>query len=95
VKSAKRQVAKKITNSFLGNELDNTELLSKKRLLNYSPIVEFFINSSEESLVAVIKTGEEKFNPVYRITDLKLIAILESYAETTGGMVYFYKVPLN
>jgi hypothetical protein len=91
--SAKKQVARKIVSSFMGNEEENLELLKKKKLLKYSPNLEYFTNASEESLIAVVRTGEPKLNPVYRITDLKLILIIESYANMVGGEVYFYKVP--
>lgn len=93
--SAKKQKAEEIVNSFLGNEEENECLLRNKRLLRYSPNVEFFTNSSGEFLVAIVKSasGKPKNNPVYRITDLRLILILESFAETTGGFLVFYKVP--
>jgi len=92
--SAKKQKAKKITSSFLGNEAENQELLSKKSLLKYSPNVELFVNASNESLIAVIRTSDElKSNPVYRITDIRLIGIIEAFAEASHGVIYFYKVP--
>lgn len=91
--SAKKQNARRIVSSFLGSESDNAELLSNKKLLRYSPNVEFFINSAEEYLVAIVRNGELKLNPVYRITDLKLIPIIESFAQTTNGEVLYYKVP--
>ncbi len=90
----KKQKAKKITSSFLGNEADNQKLLSQKNPLRYSPNVEFFVNAPNESLVAVIRSGEAlKDNPVYRITDIKLIRIIESFADATHGIIYYYKVP--
>ncbi len=92
--SAKRQRAEKITSSYLGSEADNEELLKQKRLLRYSPNVEFFTNTSDEYLIAIVKTGEPEGNPVYRITDLKLITIIESYAEVVGGITFYYKVPV-
>lgn len=91
--SAKKQNAQRIVSSFIGNEADNTELLKKKKLLKYSPNIEYFINNSEEFLIAIVRTGEPKLNPVYRITDLKLIVILEHFAETVNGDIFFYKVP--
>jgi hypothetical protein len=92
--SAKRQRAEKITSSYLGSEADNERLLKDKRLLRYSPNVEFFTNTSDEYLVAIVRTGEPDGNPVYRITDLKLIPIIEAFAEIVGGTTFYYKVPV-
>lgn len=92
--SAKRQRAEKITSSYLGSEADNERLLKDKRLLRYSPNVEFFTNTSDEYLVAIVRTEEPDGNPVYRITDLKLIPIIEAFAEIVGGTTFYYKVPV-
>ena len=92
--SAKRQRAEKITSSYLGSEADNERLLKDKRLLRYSPNVEFFTNTSDEYLVAIVRTGEPDGNPVYRITDLQLIPIIEAFAEIVGGTTFYYKVPV-
>lgn len=92
--SAKKQKSKVITSSFLGSEAENADLLSKTKTLKYAPIVEFYSNIASEMLVAVVRTGKDKnVNPVYRITDIKLVYILEAFAEASGGKIYFYKVP--
>ena len=91
--SAKKQKAKSIVSSFQGKESENKELLSKKKLLRYSPNMEYFINSSEEVLIAIVRGENPDQNPVYRITEFQLIGILEQFAHCTEGVVYFYKVP--
>lgn len=94
--AAKKQAVKKITSSFLGDESSNQELLAKGKLLKFSPNVEFFTNTASEYLAAVVRTkGDAKNNPVYRITDVKLINIIESFAETVDGVVFYYKIPIN
>jgi len=93
MKSAKKQRTEKITTSYLGSEEDNKELLKDKKLLRYSPNVEFFINTYSEFLVAIVRTGEPEGNPVYRITDLKLIPIIEAYADIVEGTTFYFKVP--
>ena len=96
--SAKKQDSKVITSSFLGSEDENQKLLSKKKILTYAPNVEFFMSSQTETLIAVVRMGngsDKTRNPVYRITDLRLVRILEAFAEASGGRIYFYKVPIG
>jgi hypothetical protein len=93
--SAKKQKAKEIVASFMGDEERNKNLLQSKKTLQYSPNIEFFVNNSTEYLIAIVlmRPEDSKNNPVYRITDLELLDILESFAKTTGGIVTYYKLP--
>jgi len=93
MKSAKKQRTEKITTSYLGSEEDNVEILKDKKLLKYSPNVEFFINTYSEYMVAIVRTGEPDQNPVYKVTDLRLIPIIEAYADVVGGNTFYFKVP--
>jgi hypothetical protein len=93
MKSAKKQRTEKITTSYLGSEEDNAETLKDKKLLKYSPNVEFFINTYSEYMVAIVRTGEPNQNPVYKVTDLRLIPIIEAYADVVGGTTFYFKVP--
>lgn len=93
MKSAKKQMTDKITSAYLGNEEDpsNQKILQTKKVLKYSPNIEYFTNSSTESLVAIVRAGG-KSGILYKITDLKLIEILEAYTEGIEGVILYYKV---
>lgn len=86
-----------IVNSFLGNEEENLALLRRGRIAYYDPSVEFFINSARECLVAVVRSleSDRSGNPVYRITNLKLLGVIEKFALATNGVVYYFKIPVE
>lgn len=87
--------AKQVTQSFLGNQEELKELISKGHTTRFAPEVELFVRPGSEKLIAVVKVSEEnlKLNPVYEIISMQVLRIVYLFSDSTGGVLLFYKVP--
>jgi hypothetical protein len=87
--------AEQVTQSFLGNQEELKEYISKGKQAQYAPEVEIFVRPGSEKLIAVVKVSEEnlKLNPVYEIISMQVLRIVYMFADSTGGVLLFYKVP--
>ena len=81
-----------VSEAFLGDESDekNQRLLKNSKWIS-NPELEFCKAQSQKELIAIVRGNKQNGgNRVYRVTDVKLIQILRTYAYHSDSWVTFY-----
>jgi len=82
-----------VSEAFLGDESEekNQALLRNSQWIS-NPELEFCKAQSQKELIAIVRGNEQNGgNRVYRVTDVRLIQVLRTYAYHSDSWVTFYR----